>query len=528
MTMLTQVQGRMRRLPMTTFALAVVVVGLVLLPPVYLVGRAAGEGAGIWEGLSDSSTVEALGRTVLLTVTVTGACIALAVPLGWLTMRTNLPFRPLWTVLLTLPLAIPSFVGGFIMISALGPGGIVQDLLEPIGVEELPSIYGFRGAWFILTLLSYPYIYLQVCAALNRTDQTLEQAARSLGKGTRETFLQVTLPQLRPAIAAGSILVALYVLSEFGAVSMLRYDTLTPLVYIEYTTQFDRSSAAVLGLPLIALAALFVSIEGLTRGRARYHARGSRRSGRRVDLGRWRWPAFALCSLVALFGVGLPVAVVLYWMVQGLRTGAETGFLIETLVNTARAAGFGAVAAALAALPVAILSVRHRGWVSSLLEKLAYTGQALPAIAIALSLVFFAAHYLTEFYRTLGLLVVAYMIRFLPEALGATRTALLQVNPNSEEAAQSLGAGSVRTFLTVTAPQMLPGISAGMLLVFLTAVKELPITLLLSPIGFDTLATDIWASTSEAFFTRAALPSLILLTLSGMAVLLMLRREQLS
>ncbi len=186
------------------------------------------------------------------------------------------------------------------------------------------------------------------------------------------------------------------------------------------------------------------------------------------------------------------------------------------------------MAAALAALPVAILSVRHRGWASSLLEKLAYTGQALPAIAIALALVFFAANYLTEFYRTLGLLVVAYMIRFLPEALGATRTALLQVNPNSEEAAQSLGAGSVRTFLRVTAPQMVPGISAGMLLVFLTAMKELPITLLLSPIGFDTLATDIWSSTSEAFFTRAALPSLILLALSGMAVLLMLRREQLS
>ncbi len=189
----------MRRLPIATFVLAVVVIGLVLLPPVYLVARAAGEGGGIWDGLTRDSTVEAFVRTVLLTVTVTGACIALAVPLAWLTMRTNLPFRPLWTVLLTLPLAIPSFVGGFIMISALGPGGIVQDLLEPLGVEQLPSIYGFKGAWFILTLLSYPYVYLQVCAALNRTDQTLEEAAHSLGKGTRATVP----PRHAAAVAAG-------------------------------------------------------------------------------------------------------------------------------------------------------------------------------------------------------------------------------------------------------------------------------------------------------------------------------------
>ena len=119
---------------------------------------------------------------------------------------------------------------------------------------------------------------------------------------------------------------------------------------------------------------------------------------------------------------------------------------------------------------------------------------------------FFAAHYLTSLYQTLGLLVFAYMVRFLPEALGAARTALLQVNPNTEEAARSLGAGPARVFARVTAPQILPGISAGALLVFLTAMKELPITLLLSPIGFDTLATQIWSTTSEAFFTRAALP----------------------
>jgi iron(III) transport system permease protein len=527
MTALAQVQGRMRRMPVATFTLAAGVTALVLLPPVYLVVRAASEGTGIWDALSETSTVDALVRTVLLTSTVTGTCIAIAVPLGWLTARTDLPMARAWTIVLALPLAIPSFVGAYVIISALGSGGLVQDMLEPLGVERLPSIYGFRGAWFVLSVLSYPYVYLSVCAALKRADPALEEAGRSLGKGAWATFFHVSLPQLRPAIAAGGILIALDVLSEFGAVSMLHYDTLTPLMYIEYTTRFDRSAAAILGLPLIALAALFVLVDSSTRGSARYHSRGVRRSGRRIALGRWRWPALAFCALIAALGVGLPVAVVVYWIVQGVREGAETGFILEAIFNTARASGLAAIAAVIAALPVAMLSVRHRGWAAGLFEKATYASHALPAITIALALVFFSAHYMTRFYQTLGLLVVAYIVRFLPEALGATRTALLQVNPNGEEAARSLGAGQARTFLRITAPQMLPGMSAGMLLVFLTVVKELPITLLLSPIGFDTLATDIWASTSEAFFTRAALPSLILLALSGVAVL-MLRREQIS
>lgn len=528
MATMAQARGRVRRLPLTTAALATAVTALVLLPPVYLVGRAISAGSGIEEALTDSSAVRALGRTLLLTATVTSTCIAIAVPLAWITARTDVPFGRAWTVLLALPLAIPSFVGGFVMISALGPGGLVQDLLEPLGVERLPSIYGFTGAWLVLSLLSYPYVYLQASAALSRMDRTLEEAARSLGKSGWETFVHVHLPQLRPAVAAGGILIALYVLSEFGAVSMLHYDTLTPLIYIEYTTRFDRSAAAVLGLPLIALAALFVTVDGLTRGGARYHGRGATRHGRRVALGRWRWAAFGFCSTIALLGVGVPVGVILYWLVQGLRAGTETGFVLDAVVNSARAAALAAGVAALGALPIAMLSVRHRGWFSGLIEKLAYTGQALPAITIALALVFFTANYTTRFYQTLTVLVIAYAVRFLPEVLGATRTALLQVNPNGEEAARSLGAGPVQTFFRVTAPQMVPGVSAGMLLVFLSAVKELPITLLLSPIGFETLATDIWASTSEAFFTRAALPSLILLLLSGVAVLFMLRRERFS
>jgi len=524
---LIQARIRLQRAPVFTLTLAAVVTAAVLLPPLYLVLRAAGEGSEIVSALTATTTVRALGRTVLLTVTVTGTCIALAVPLAWLTVRTDLPLRGLWTVLLTLPLAIPSFVGGFIVVSALGPGGLLQDLLAPLGVERLPSIYGFKGAWLVLSTFSYPYIYLTVHAALSRMDPSLEEAARSLGKGAAETFLRVNLPQLRPAISAGAILVALYVLSEFGAVAMLRYDTLTPLVYIQYTTRFDRGYAAVLALPLIALAVLFVTLDAITRGGARYHTKGQRRPGRVLRLGVWRWPAFVCCALVVAVGLGLPVTVIVYWLVRGLAEGESTSFAMEAVINSARASGMAALVAVGAALPLAILSVRYPGWASGLLEKAAYAGLALPGITIALALVFFAAKYLTPLYQTLSLLIFAYVIRFLPEALGACRSSMLQVNPNTEEAARGLGARSPRVFLRITAPQILPGMSAGALLVCLTAMKELPITLLLSPIGFETLATQIWASTTEAFFTRAALPSLILVILSGAAVFLMLRRERL-
>jgi len=516
---------RLSRVPTGTLVAAVAVTAVVVLSPLYMVIRAAEQGDSIWGSLTERSTLEAILRTVLLTAAVTATSAALAVPLAWLTVRTDLPLRGFWTIALALPLAVPSFVGGFIVVSALGPGGMLQDLLEPLGVERLPSLYGFKGAWATLSLLSYPYIFLTVRAALRRSDPAMEDAARSLGKPAWETFLRVNLPQLRPAIVAGSLLIALYVLSEFGAVSMLRYDTLTPLVYVQYTTSFDRSAAAVLGLPLIVLAAAFVMLDSFTRGRARYHGSAQRRPPRTLALGRWRWPALAFCAVVALLGVGLPVAVLAYWLVRGIEAGQSTGFLWEAVLHSAEVSAFAALVAVVASMPIAVLSVRHRGRTSGLLEKLSYSGQSLPGITIALSLVFFAANYAPAIYQTLALLIFACAVRFLPEALGASRSSLLQVNPHTEEAARGLGASKLRTFFRVTLPQIVPGLSAGALLVFLTAMKELPITLLLSPIGFETLSTQIWAATSEAFFTKAALPAILLVAVSGVAVALLLKRE---
>lgn len=518
---------RSSRVPWATGTLAVLVVGGVLLAPLYLVIRVTQAGPRAWGVMFEMRTLELLLDTLKLAVAVTGAAVAIALPLAWLTTRSDLPWRRAWTVVLALPLLFPSYVAAYTLVAAAGPRGLLRDALAPLGVEQLPEIYGFSGAWLVLTLTTYPYAYLSLRAGLMGLDRSLEEAARGLGRGPVAAFFLVTLPALRPAIAAGGILIALYTLSDFGAVSILRFDSLTSAVFIQYKSSFDRSGAAALALVLVAVALVVVLLEGATRGRARYHSR-NRRARTATPLGRWRVPALVLCGTVAAAGVVLPLGVILTWAARGIAQDAQLRLSGDAVLSSLYASALAAVMTVGAALPVAVMAVRRPGALSAVLERATYGGFALPGVTIALSLVFFAAKFATPLYQTLALLIFAYTVRFLPEAVGASRSALLQVHPNTEEAGRGLGASAARVFLRITAPQMLPGISAGALLVFLTAMKELPITLLLSPIGFETLATDIWTATSEASFARAALPSLVLVALSAVAVFLMLRAEQFS
>ena len=213
------------------------------LPLAYLFLRTLGTGAEVWDLLLRVRVLETLGRTIYLALAVTGASIALAVPLAWLTVRTDLPARRIWSVLTVLPLVIPSYVGGLVVISALGPRGMLQEYLAgPLfGVDRLPEIYGLPGATLTLAFLSYPYVLLSVRAALWGLDPALEETSRTLGHTVRGTFFRVVLPQLRPAIASGALLVALYTLSDFGAVSLLRYEAFTYVIYLQYDSGAHRS-----------------------------------------------------------------------------------------------------------------------------------------------------------------------------------------------------------------------------------------------------------------------------------------------
>ena len=518
---------RRRRPPLLLGLLAGLVVAAMALPLIYLAVRSF---EGGWEGVAevvlDGDTLAVLGRSALLAGAVTAASVAVSVPLAWLTTRTDLPGRRAWAVLAALPLVIPSYVGGFVLVSVLGPRGMLQGWLEPLGVERLPEIYGFPGAALALTLFSYPYVFLTVRGALRGMDPAMEEAARSLGSGAWETFLRVTLPQLRPGIVAGALLVALYALSDFGVVSLLQYESFSNEIYIQYRSAFDRTPAAILALMLVALTVAVLLVEGRTRGRARYHGNAAARPANRVPLGRWRWPAILFCAAVVLLALAAPVGVLAFWLVRGLSEGEPLRPLWNAAWSSIYASGLAATVTALAALPVAILSVRFRGRVSGFVEKTTYLGYALPGIVLALSLVFFGANYAPWAYQTLGLLVFAYAVHFLPQAVGASRSALLQVRPSVEEAARGLGRGPVRVAATITAPLAGSGVVAGAALVFLTTMKELPATLLLGPTGFETLATRIWSATGDAFFARAAAPALLLIAISAVPLYLLVIREQ--
>jgi len=526
-----RIPGLPRRFSLGTLILyiaAALVAAALLLPIVYLLLRALTASDSAIDTLLRPATWATIARTAWLACTVTVASTLIALPIAWLTTRTDLPLRRMWAVLTPLPLVIPSYVGAYLYASALGPHGLVQQILEqPFAITRLPTIYGFPGALFTLTMLSYPYILLSVRAALQRMDPALEEAGRSLGYSSWGTFRWITLPLLRPALGAGGLLVALYCLRDFGAVALMRYDTFTRVIYVQYQS-FDRAQAALYACLLIGLTMLIVFLEERTRGRARSN-QGSPNSVRPplvIPLGIWRWPALAFCSAILGLSLVLPAGMLVYWLLRGLYAGEALAALAMPTMNALVAAGVAAAATVLAALPVAILIVRRPGPLTKLLERLTYSAFALPGIAVALALVFFGISYARPLYQTFAMLVLAYGVLFLPQAIGALRSALLQIHPSMEEAARSLGQGSVQVLLRVIAPLIRPGTIAGASLVFLTVMKELPVTLLLAPIGFKTLATEVWSAVSEAFFARAAAPALLIVLLSSLPMALFMLREK--
>ena len=517
--------------PPAVIWLPAALVGLVAaLPLLYLALRAAEAGPGIWDLIARPRTVRILGNTALLAAAVAVSTSAIAVPLAWLTARTDLPGRRVWATAAVLPLVIPSYVGALAIVAALGPKGLLQGVLAPLGVERLPAIYGFWGSWLTLTLFTYPYVFLAVRAALRGLDPALEEAARCLNHSAWRTFLTCTLPQLRPAVAAGALLAALYAVGDFGVVTLLRYDAFTRAIYVQYRSAFDRSAAAVLALLLILFATALLLAEARVRGRATYHrvGAGAARRARPLPLGRWRWPALAFCSGVVGLALGLPLAVLGYWFVRSLDKGVALGELGIAALHSLTLGAWTAGAATLAALPVAILAVRYRGGgglgIGVLAERVSFLGYALPGIVVALAFVAVGVH--TPFHQTLPLLVIACVVRFLPQAIGSARLSLLQVSPRLEEAARSLGRSQAGAVGSVTVPLARPGVLAGAALVLLTTMKELPTTLLLSPTGYETLATEIWTAATDAAYGTAAGPALLLIAASAVPTLVLAARDR--
>ncbi|RMF77984.1 MAG: iron ABC transporter permease [Chloroflexi bacterium] len=507
--------------------IAALVAAVVLMPLVYLVIRAVGAGSESLDYLLRARTVGIITNSLLLTVAVTFSAALIGVPFAWLTTRAKMRFRRVWLILGLLPMVIPSYLGAVTLIAVFGPRGELQSLLEPLGVTRLPSIYGFVGAWLSVTLFTYPYVMLPVRAALMNLDPALEESAYSLGLSRWHVFRRVILPQLRPALAAGMLLAALYALSDFGAVTMMRYNVFTRAIYLQYTSSFDRSRAAVLALVLIVITLGILAIERRVALNMRnYRAgTGTQRAYRPVTLRRMKIPAYVFMGTVVTIGVIVPLVMMVSWLIRGLNANIVAGDLAAPLVNTVSASSAAALTVGLLSIPFAILAVRSTSHFNHGLVKVAYLGSVLPGLVVALALVFFATRYAHSWYQTFPILIVGYAIRFLPFSIGATRSAFTQINPRYEDAARCLGLNSWQVTWRITTPLARAGILAGMALVFLSVMKELPTTLLLAPTGFNTFATRIWSAYDAGSLARIGAPALILVAVSALSLYFILHHE---
>ena len=508
---------------------ALVAVG-VAVPVVYLVLRAleadpAALADLVWRG----HTLRLLGNTVLLAAGVLALTTAISLPLAWLVVRTDVPGRRLFSLLGVLPLAVPGYVMAYALMGATGRSGM---LAMGTGVV-VPRLSGYPGALLALSLSTFPYLFLNLRAALRGLDPTLEEQAQALGLSRGTVFRRVVLPQLRPAFLAGGLLIALHVLGDFGVVSLMRYETFSYALYVQYATSFDRIYAACLALMLLVLTGAVLFAEArLLRGLLYHRAGngGAARPARRVSLGRWgRWAACAGPALLALAAVGLPLVTTGFWWAEGSYLDAATvsaGDVLAALADSASAAAPAAGLAALLAVPMAYLSVRRPSPLTRAAERTAYFGYATPPLAMALALIFFTLRAAPVLYQTLALLVVAYALRFLAEALGPVRSALYQAPPRLEEAARALGRGPIQAFFATVFPLLRRGLVVSVAFVFLSAMKELPLALLLSPIGFRPLAVSAWSYAEEALFAQAAPFALVIIAFSAAFVGLLLSRER--
>jgi iron(III) transport system permease protein len=476
-----------------------------------LLVRAVGATEAAWATLFSYRTVMLIGRSFALTALVTVTATVIGVSGAWVLSRTDIGFKRLWGVAFAMPLVIPSYVLAMVIVSASGPRGLIADLT---GIE-LPFVTGLVGAWLTLSLATYPYVFLITSAAIGRIDPALEEAARGLGASPSRVFRTVVLPQMRPAVGAGALLAALYTLSDFGAVSLMRFDAFTRVIYAQYSGRLDRTPAIVLSIVLILIAGVVIAAEQRTRGKGTlFTSKPSRAPSVHRLVGAQRMLSVGAIAIVVAFGALFPIATLIGWITRGATNGADISIPWHAIGGSLTGGTLSAITAVIFTVPIVVLIVRYSSRRTVLLERSIFVGFSLPHITVAIAVVAFTITWAAPVYQSLGMLVAVFAAMFLAQSVSAAKASLAQIDPAVEEASRSLGRGPFATLMAVTVPLMKRGLLAGAALVFVTTLKELPATLLLSPPGFSTLAVRIWSSADELLYARAATSSLILIAVS--------------
>jgi iron(III) transport system permease protein len=514
----------LRRLPWFVLIPAGLAGLATVIPLAYLLVRAfEADPATILRLVWRERTLTLLQNTIALTVGVMALTSLLAIPLAWLVVRSDLRWKRLWTTLAVVPLAIPGYVVAYALISLGGNQGFLTQLID----TPIPRPSGYWGALVALSLYTYPYLFLNVRAALLGLDPSLEESARSLGYRDREILTAVILPQLRPALLSGYLVIALYVLGDFGVVALMRFEAFSYAIYVQYASAFDRTYAAWLSLILLAMTLGIVISEARLLGGRRFArtGSGSQRAVLITRLRRLAPLAYLYSALVVLAAVGLPLLVLGSWLMLAPPSASAWWGVMRSFGLTAGIAAPAALLTAAAAMAVAYLATRVNVPGSRVIERLAYLGYAIPPVSLALALVFFSLRSLPWLYQSVWLLIGAYVISFMALAVGPIRSALLQLPARLEEAARSLGRRPIAAFFQSTFPAIRPSVLAGTALVLMVAMKELPLTYLLGPTGYHTLAVRVFSRTSEGMLAEAAPFALAIVLFSSLFVGLLIRYE---
>jgi len=526
--------------------IAALVVALCLLPLV-AVALAAVTGSGdTVASLAQTVLGRYAGTTLALVVLVGGGALVLGTTTAWLVTMCEFPGRRWLEIALVLPLAFPAYVLAYAYTHVLDHPGIVQSLLRDVtgwGPRDywFPEIRSLGGAALMLTLVLYPYVYLLARAAFLQQSASAFIAARALGKGPVTAFLKVSLPMARPAIASGVLLAVMETIADYGTVAYFGVQTYATGIYSSWITFADRGAAAQLALGLLAFALLLVVLDHLTRGGGRQHQLNRRQEvlTRMTLRGRARVFAWVATGLPVLLGAALPVLILVDMAIgsgQDLLGRRYMRFLASSVSLAAIAAGVTMAAAI--ALSYYDRLFPGRGSRGAL--TVARLGYAVPGGVIAVGLMVpFAAfdNALDGFMRdrfgiatgllftgSILLMVGAYVIRFMAAGLGAYRGGQVQLNPNMDAAARSLGARPMGVLARIHLPILTPSILTGALIVFVDVMKELPATLILRPLGWDTLAVQAFRLASDERLEGAAVPSLVIVAVGLLPVLLICRQ----
>jgi iron(III) transport system permease protein len=471
-------------------------------------------------GLSEFSgfVPEAAVATAILVAGVGAGTLVVGTALAALVSFCDFPGRGWIEWALVLPLAMPGYV---FTLFALG--------------LDVPGIRSALGAVCVFTLVLYPYVYLLARAAFLAQSRTLLEAARGLGLSRPAAIARVALPLARPAILGGVALALMEALADFGTVNLLGVRTFTDAIYRVWFIGFDRDAAMQLATLLVSVTLALLVLERLARGRARYAELAAR--GDVAPPVRLRGAAAALAVIGPLALVGLvvaaPLAQLAAWSLESIREGLLSPEFATDARNSLLLAGMSALLVPLAATLLAYGARASRSRLAAGAARTATIGYGLPGSVVAVAVIVplgwierridgVAGTGLLLTGTVIGLFY-AYLVRFLALAWGAVESGLTRVPRQLDEAARGLGSDRLDVLARVHLPLIRAGLATAALLVFVEVMKELPATLLLRPLGGDTLAIAVWQATTESLFETAALPALLIVLVGLLPVAAMIR-----